>query len=210
MGAGTGAPPSLPLGLTSNYGVSLGISSAAGMPYDYISSMNASSASSTIPLQSSYAPIGSHLGGGMGYGSGHGFGYSAVDGPYGMNLATTRTQMMAAGRPGFMTEESGARKRRGDAKSEGDWICPKCGNTNYSFRVVCNMKKCNTPKPAAPVSQIHGIPSSADTTPPDGSWTCDQCGNVNYPFRTKCNRRSCGAEKPSNKREPSGSPSTSE
>lgn len=34
---------------------------------------------------------------------------------------------------------------------DDDWKCPKCGNVNYSFRTVCNMRKCNTPKPESQV-----------------------------------------------------------
>ena len=31
-------------------------------------------------------------------------------------------------------------------KRKGDWICPKCKNLNFSFRVVCN--RCQLPKPS--------------------------------------------------------------
>lgn len=207
MGGGTGAPSSVPLGLTSNYGMPLNMSSATGLPYDYSNSMNIPPSYNTIPLQSSYAPPSSLMGGGIGYGAGSALGYgsgsglgygtgSAMDGAYGMSMGMARTAVMAGAGTGLYMEENGSRKRRGDTKSDGDWTCPKCGNTNYSFRVVCNMKKCNTPKPSDPAPQAHGKPSLTDVAAPDGSWTCDQCGNVNYPFRTKCNRRSCGAEKP--------------
>ena len=38
-----------------------------------------------------------------------------------------------------------------DVTRENDWTCPKCGNVNFSFRTVCNMRKCNTPRPASQV-----------------------------------------------------------
>lgn len=38
-----------------------------------------------------------------------------------------------------------------DVTRDNDWTCPKCGNVNFSFRTVCNMRKCNTPKPGAQV-----------------------------------------------------------
>ena len=38
-----------------------------------------------------------------------------------------------------------------DASRDNDWTCPKCGNINFSFRTVCNMRKCNTPKPGSQV-----------------------------------------------------------
>jgi hypothetical protein len=34
-----------------------------------------------------------------------------------------------------------------DGASEGDWLCPKCGNTNFAFRGTCNMRKCGASKP---------------------------------------------------------------
>ncbi|CAI9299894.1 unnamed protein product [Lactuca saligna] len=92
-------------------------------------------------------------------------------------------------RPGFYPEE----KAKKDGKSDNDWVCPDCGNVNFSFRTVCNMRKCSTPKPGSQASKS-GKNSKGDM--PDGSWKCDKCNNINYPFRTKCNRQNCGAEKP--------------
>nr|GMD59229.1 ranBP2-type zinc finger protein At1g67325-like [Ipomoea batatas] len=41
-----------------------------------------------------------------------------------------------------------------DGTRDNDWKCPKCGNVNFSFRTVCNMRKCNTPKPGFQASQF--------------------------------------------------------
>ena len=38
-----------------------------------------------------------------------------------------------------------------DSSRENDWACPNCGNVNFSFRTMCNMRKCNTPKPVPQV-----------------------------------------------------------
>jgi hypothetical protein len=96
-----------------------------------------------------------------------------------------------------------------DGASEGDWLCPKCGNTNFAFRGTCNMRKCGASKPTKVVGYGNGPPPRplpvSQGPPPDGSWTCESCGNVNYPFRTKCNRRNCGAEKPTETKPSNGS-----
>eukprot|EP00924_Labyrinthula_sp_SR-Ha-C_P013334 snap_masked-scaffold_45-processed-gene-1.72-mRNA-1 protein AED:1.00 eAED:1.00 QI:0/-1/0/0/-1/1/1/0/352 len=68
-----------------------------------------------------------------------------------------------------------------------DWICQVCGNKNYSWRHVCNMRKCRAPKPGG-----FGV-----NTPP-GSWACLSCGNLNYAERVVCNMRKCRAPKPTN------------
>lgn len=219
MGGGSTSVPSS--ALTSNYEMPPSMSSATGLYYDYSSSMNIPPSYNTLPLQSSYPPPSSLVGGStvygaasaLGYGPGSGLGYGtglAMDGAYGMNMGMARPPAMAGAGPRLYMEENGSRKRKGDTKSDGDWTCPKCGNTNYSFRIVCNMKKCNIPKPSTPAPQTHGKASPADVAAPDGSWTCNQCGNVNYPFRTQCNRRSCGAEKPSLTKTSADSPSSSE
>ncbi|XP_019460337.1 PREDICTED: ranBP2-type zinc finger protein At1g67325-like isoform X1 [Lupinus angustifolius] len=95
-------------------------------------------------------------------------------------------------RPGFFPEESSP-KRGTDTTRDSDWKCPKCGNINFSFRTVCNMRKCNTPKPG---SQVSKSDKNSKQNMLEGSWKCEKCNNVNYPFRTKCNRQNCGAEKP--------------
>ncbi|GER44783.1 Ran BP2 type zinc finger protein [Striga asiatica] len=94
-------------------------------------------------------------------------------------------------RPGFFQEEKS--QKAGDVTRDNDWACPKCGNVNFSFRTVCNMRKCNTPKPGSQGGRT-GKNSKPDM--PEGSWKCEKCNNINYPFRTKCNRQNCGAEKP--------------
>jgi hypothetical protein len=32
------------------------------------------------------------------------------------------------------------------SKPNGDWTCFHCGNSNYSSRSRCNMRKCNMPR----------------------------------------------------------------
>lgn len=103
-------------------------------------------------------------------------------------------------RLGFFPDDM-SQKKDIDATRDNDWICPKCGNINFSFRTVCNMRKCNTPKSE---SQVSKSDKSSKQKMPEGSWKCEKCNNVNYPFRTKCNRKNCGADKPS---ESSKSPS---
>ncbi|MCD7458388.1 hypothetical protein HAX54_038076 [Datura stramonium] len=117
---------------------------------------------------------------------------------YGLALPMAPAAM--APRPGFYPDDNSQKK---DGTRDNDWTCPKCGNVNFSFRTVCNMRKCNTTKPGSQVSK-----SAKNTKPdtPEGSWKCEKCNNINYPFRTKCNRQNCGAEKPSeSKKSPSQS-----
>ncbi|PWA88797.1 Zinc finger, RanBP2-type [Artemisia annua] len=112
---------------------------------------------------------------------------------YGLAFPMGHTAM--GSRPGYFPEEKAPKK---DGKGDNDWPCPKCGNVNFSFRTVCNMRKCNTPKPGSQArALLMGDHFVSGPDMPDGSWKCDQCNNINYPFRTKCNRQNCGAEKPS-------------
>lgn len=189
MGA-AGPPQQMALGMTTAYGVPIGLPTGTGFPFDFNSSMNVTPSYGAMSMQASYGPPGGVVGGGMGYGTGPG-----IEGLYGMNYGMNRGPMLPGPEPGLYMEENGSRKRRGEM-SEGDWTCPKCGNTNFAFRTICNMRTCNTPKPAGQGLRGQGRSSGTGVAMPDGSWTCEQCGNVNYSFRTKCNRRNCGAPKP--------------
>ncbi|XP_042020542.1 ranBP2-type zinc finger protein At1g67325-like isoform X1 [Salvia splendens] len=106
-------------------------------------------------------------------------------------------------RPGFFPEERFPKAAGAGDGSRGDvdWACPKCGNVNFSFRTVCNMRKCNTPKPGSQMQVFAKPVKNSKPDMPEGSWKCEQCNNINYPFRTKCNRQNCGADKPSDKKE---------
>lgn len=142
-----------------------------------------------------------HLSGPAPYSSGPMMGNGMYSMPPMMDRYGLRLPMAPSGmgpRPGLYPDDKSHRK---DAMRDDDWTCPKCGNVNFSFRPVCNMRKCNTPKPG---SQVSKSDKSSKQKMPDGSWKCEQCGNINYPFRTKCNRQNCGAEKPA---EPEKSPS---
>ncbi|RZB53167.1 RanBP2-type zinc finger protein isoform A [Glycine soja] len=90
---------------------------------------------------------------------------------------------------GLIADNFASRKRRGgpDGLFEGDWICPKCDNVNFSFRTTCNIKHCGVVKPNS------NKPNAAVV--PEGSWTCEKCSNLNYPFRNVCNRKDCRTEK---------------
>ncbi|KAM7487133.1 hypothetical protein LguiB_024617 [Lonicera macranthoides] len=122
---------------------------------------------------------------------GHGgmYGVPPVMDRYGLGLPMGHAAM--GPRPGLFADDKTPKK---DGTRENDWTCPKCGNINFSFRTVCNMRKCNTPKPG---SQATKSGKSSKPEMPEGSWKCEKCNNINYPFRTKCNRQNCGADKPS-------------
>ncbi|XP_062073212.1 ranBP2-type zinc finger protein At1g67325-like isoform X2 [Humulus lupulus] len=51
-----------------------------------------------------------------------------------------------------------------DARSDGDWTCPECGNINFGFRTVCNRAKCAAPRP--PVLPSHAPMTSHYNNPP--------------------------------------------
>ncbi|KAI3818086.1 hypothetical protein L1987_11889 [Smallanthus sonchifolius] len=156
---------------------------SGGSTYPYIYNNRLAGGSPYRPLQ---------LSGTLPY-SGGIYGLPQLMDQFGLRLPMGQTM---GPRPGFYPEETSQKK---DGTRENDWECPKCGNVNFSFRTVCNMRKCNTPKPGFQAAKP-GKSSKADM--PEGSWKCDKCNNINYPFRTKCNRQNCSADKPESQNSP--------
>ncbi|XP_073021325.1 ranBP2-type zinc finger protein At1g67325-like isoform X2 [Primulina eburnea] len=191
VGSGT---PSMYMGL-SPYGSSMfngpslppyDVPFSGGSAYHYNYGSHLSGGSPYRPLHLSGPPpysSGSLMGnGGM-------YGVPPVMDRYGLALPMSPAM---GPRPGFFHEDRSQRKAS-DGTRDSDWSCPKCGNVNFSFRLVCNMRKCNTPKPG------QGAKYNKKSKPdmPEGSWKCEKCDNINYHFRSKCNRQNCGADKPS-------------
>jgi len=69
------------------------------------------------------------------------------------------------------------------------WTCPSCKNKNFSWRFVCNMRKCRELKPQ----------KFMDCELPKDSWVCHRCGNVNFAHRQRCNMRKCRTPRRSKK-----------
>eukprot|EP00262_Sarcandra_glabra_P019589 TRINITY_DN743_c0_g1_i1.p1 TRINITY_DN743_c0_g1~~TRINITY_DN743_c0_g1_i1.p1 ORF type:complete len:261 (-),score=32.70 TRINITY_DN743_c0_g1_i1:324-1106(-) len=178
---GVGAPPAMPLGVSSSYGSPL---SLPGVRYDYGGPGSAAGPYSLVPGYGHLGPLG-----GMSYGLG-----PAMDG-YGFGFQGSPLPMPGPWTGGGLSDQNASRKRRGGPDgSDGDWVCPKCENVNFAFRTTCNMK-CGTAKPTFGSGRSSsGNKDSAN--PPEGCWTCTKCDNLNYPFRTVCNRKGCGNEKP--------------
>lgn len=74
--------------------------------------------------------------------------------------------------------------------SKGGWIC-KCGNENYSDRMVCNLRKCGLPRDGGVGAAPAGAPRGANGFPEGPNWFC-KCGNENFPSRAVCNLKKCG------------------
>ncbi|KAL8249958.1 hypothetical protein R6Q59_006826 [Mikania micrantha] len=88
--------------------------------------------------------------------------------------------------PGFFPEQTSQKK---DGSRENDWDCPKCGNVNFSFRTVCNMRKCNTPKSlsqAAKAPKWHPVPKlqtlKRTKTSSSGKYTTSQSDSTGQSF----------------------------
>ncbi|XP_072971638.1 ranBP2-type zinc finger protein At1g67325 isoform X1 [Typha angustifolia] len=196
---GPGTPSSMYLGAPP-YGSAL-FNGPAMPPYD-LPPFSGGSAypygySGRLSVGSPYGPM--HMSGPAPY-SGGMYGMPPLMDRYGVGLPMGHDAMGA--RHGAYPDESSQKKPAG-AGRDSDWTCPNCGNNNFSFRTVCNMRKCNTPRPGNQGSKSEASKGSKPKMP-EGSWKCEKCNNINYPFRTKCNRQNCGAEKPVQSNEPNG------
>ncbi|KAK9097616.1 hypothetical protein Sjap_023113 [Stephania japonica] len=168
----------------------LPFSGGSGYHYDYANRL------STATPYAAAAAAALHLSAPTPYSAGSILGTAASAGMYGIPPLMDRYGLplpMPHARPGIFPNENPP-KNPADGTRDTDWTCPNCGNVNFSFRTVCNMRKCNTPKPGSQGSKFDKGPKQKM---PEGSWKCNKCNNINYPFRTKCNRQNCGAEKPS-------------
>ncbi|KAH1098098.1 hypothetical protein J1N35_015019 [Gossypium stocksii] len=202
---GSGAPSSMYLGVPP-YGSSLFNGSSippyeapfsGGSAYHYNYGSRLSGGSPFRPLHMPSGPPPYSSGPMIGNGIGGMYGVPPLMDRYGLGLPMAPPM---GPRPGFFPDDK-LQKKSADATRDDDWTCPKCGNINFSFRTVCNMRKCNTPKPGY---QTPKSDKSSKQKMPEGSWKCEKCSNINYPFRTKCNRQNCGAEKPAeSKKSPS-------
>ncbi|XP_057949593.1 ranBP2-type zinc finger protein At1g67325 isoform X2 [Malania oleifera] len=198
---GSGAPSSMYLGMPPPYGSSL-FNGSSMPPYDAPYSGGSAyhyNYGNRLSAGSPYRPL--HLSGPAPYsgasmmGNGGMYGMPPLVDRYGLGMPMGAPM---GPRPGYFSDDKPQKK---EATRDNDWTCPKCGNVNFSFRTVCNMRKCNTPKPGSQVCAFF------KQKMPEGSWKCEKCGNINFPFRTKCNRQNCGADKPSESNE---SPSATE
>ncbi|KAJ6790815.1 ranBP2-type zinc finger protein isoform X1 [Iris pallida] len=202
---GPGAPTSMYLG-GSPYGSSV-LNGPSLSPYNlrYAGGSAYPFGYGSRSVGSPYGPLhmpGSPYSSGSMMGPGGMYGMPPLMDRYGMGVPMGHGAM--GPRPGAFPEESSQKKAAG-AGREDDWTCPTCSNLNFAFRTVCNMRKCNTPRPG---SQGPMFENSKGSKPkmPEGSWTCNKCNNINYPFRTKCNRQNCGAEKPPEENASNGLP----
>lgn len=85
------------------------------------------------------------------------------------------------------------RRGRNENKKGGDWTCPKCNNSNFSFRKKCN--RCEADKPRDGAGKFERkFDRGRNNSQKSGDWTCPKCNNSNFSFRDKCNR--CEAYRP--------------
>jgi len=111
-------------------------------------------------------------------------------------------------RRGNRDDNRGERRSR-DNRSDNsnhqkqDWDCPKCNNSNFSFRTECN--RCGESKGRGDSNYRRDDRRGRDhrrggddrrdnrNTHGDNDWDCPKCNNSNFAFRTECNR--CGESK---------------
>ena len=130
---------------------------------------------------------------------------------------------------GYRNDRGGERRYNDRQGGRGqptydDWTCPKCNNSNFARRTVCN--RCEEPRPGGGGQRndrggrdnrgfrndrggdrrFNDRQGGRDNrggrdngrsqrgTFNDNDWTCPQCNNSNFSFRNACNR--CEAPRP--------------
>ncbi|MCH1537577.1 MAG: hypothetical protein L7S48_04145, partial [Candidatus Poseidonia sp.] len=105
------------------------------------------------------------------------------------------------GRGSFSRQDRGGQRRNNfDNHGDNDWDCPKCNNSNFARRTVCNL--CEEPRPGGGGQRQGGRNDfqrrdrngGGRETFNDNDWTCPECKNSNFSFRQECNR--CEAPRP--------------
>ena len=116
-------------------------------------------------------------------------------------------------RRGGDDRRDGYDKRGNSNHQKQDWDCPKCSNSNFSFRTECN--RCGEEKGGGGSPQRNDRRGGDDrrggndrhggrddrrggddrrgNSQHNQDWDCPKCSNSNFAFRTECNR--CGEEK---------------
>ncbi|MGB2052993.1 MAG: zinc finger protein, partial [Poseidonia sp.] len=107
-------------------------------------------------------------------------------------------------RGSFSRHDSGGQRRNHyDNHGDNDWDCPKCNNSNFARRTVCN--RCEEPRPGGggggqrqsrnnDFQRRDRNSGGGRETFNDNDWTCPECKNSNFSFRQQCNR--CEAPRP--------------
>ncbi|OAY67840.1 RanBP2-type zinc finger protein [Ananas comosus] len=121
----------------------LPFSGGSAYPYSYGSRFQVGSPGPYGPIHLSGPPP--YSGGSM-MGAGGMYGVPPLVDRYGLGLHMGHGAMGV--RPGPYPDD-GVQKKASGVGRDNDWVCPNCGNNNFSFRNICNMRKCNTPRPGS-------------------------------------------------------------
>ncbi|HIL65678.1 MAG TPA: hypothetical protein EYG33_05885, partial [Candidatus Poseidoniales archaeon] len=104
------------------------------------------------------------------------------------------------GRDDRRGRDGGRDNRNSNQHGDNDWECPKCSNSNFSFRTECNM--CGQPKRERAARSQSNDWQGEDRRMGDrrgevekraGDWDCPDCGKSNFAKRNDC--FSCGRSK---------------
>ena len=81
----------------------------------------------------------------------------------------------------------------------GDWICPQCNTTNYSYRTSCF--SCRRPRTNETISSAVSYEASDPHMKP-GDWICPTCRKLNFARRNAC--MDCNTPRPASAAQSNG------